>query len=207
MYAFFLALSLNIDSLSIGVNYGLRKIKISIPAVLTIIMISLGALTLSYLAGYVVFSFISIFASKIISSFLLMALGFFLFVQTIINIRYPIESEAFIIKKIRIKPLHLIVNIVREPSAADMDHSEVIDMKEAAYIGAALSIDALTVGLSLAAYQINLLGFLLLSAVINSSFLIAGELAGRLAGRFISENKLKLAASLTIILLGLTKLA
>jgi putative Mn2+ efflux pump MntP len=29
MYAFLLALSLNIDSLSIGVNYGLRKIKIS----------------------------------------------------------------------------------------------------------------------------------------------------------------------------------
>lgn len=74
MYAFLLALSLNIDSLSIGVNYGLRKIKISIPAIITIVLISIIALTLSYSAGHVVFSFISIFASRMISSFLLILL-------------------------------------------------------------------------------------------------------------------------------------
>lgn len=96
---------------------------------------------------------------------------------------------------------------MREPSTADIDHSGIIDIREAVYIGSALSIDALTVGLSLAAYQINLIWFLLLTAVINSLFLISGELIGKFVGRFISENKLKLAASITIILLGITKLA
>lgn len=207
MYAFLLALSLNIDSLSIGVNYGLRKIKISILAIITIVFISIAALTLSYSAGHVIFSFISIFASRMISSFLLILLGFVLFIQAMINIRYPVESEAFIIKKIRIKPLNIIINIVREPSTADIDHSGVIDIREAVYIGSALSIDALTVGLSLAAYQINLIWFLLLAAAINSLLLISGELIGKFVGRFISENKLKLAASITIILLGIMKLA
>lgn len=207
MYAFLLALSLNIDSLSIGVNYGLRKIKVSVPAILTIVLISLGALTLSYFAGYVLFSFISIFVSKIICSTLLILLGLFLFTQTIFNIYFPVEREELPIKKIKIKSLNLIINIAREPSVADMDHSEVIDMKEAVYIGAALSLDALTVGLALAAYQIPLTWFLLISAAINSTFLLVGQQVGRFAGRFISENKLKLVASVTIILLGLTKLA
>lgn len=207
MYAFLLALSLNIDSLSIGVNYGLRKIRVSIPAILTIVLISLGALTLSYFAGYVLFSFVSIFVSKIICSTLLILLGLFLFTQTIFNIYYPTEREELPIKKIKIKSLNLIINIAREPSAADTDHSEIIDMKEAVYIGAALSLDALTVGLALAAYQIPLPWFLLISAAINSTFLLVGQQAGRFAGKFISENKLKLVASVTIILLGLTKLA
>jgi putative sporulation protein YtaF len=207
MYAFLLALSLNIDSLSIGVNYGLRKIKISIPAIITIVFISIMALTLSYSVGHVIFSFISIFASRMISSLLLISLGFVLFIQAMVNIHYPVESEAFIIKKIRIKPLNIIVNIVREPSTADIDRSGVIDLREAVYIGLALSIDAFTVGLSLAAYQINLLWFLLLTAAINSLFLISGELIGKFVGKFISESKLKLAASITIILLGITKLA
>jgi Predicted membrane protein len=207
MYAFLLALSLNIDSLSIGVNYGLRKIKISIPAIAAIVLISIMTLTVSYSAGHFIFAFISIFASRMISSILLMLLGIVLFIQAMINIRYPVESEAFLIKKIRIKPLNIIVNIVREPSSADIDHSGTIDLREAIYIGSALSIDALTVGISLAAYHINLILFLLLTAAINSLFLVSGELIGKFVGRFISENKLKLAASITIILLGLTKLA
>ncbi|MBR0599617.1 manganese efflux pump [Sinanaerobacter chloroacetimidivorans] len=207
MYAFLLALSLNIDSLSIGVNYGLRKIKISFPALITIVMMSLGALTLSFSIGHIIFSFVSIFVSKMISSFLLISLGCVLFAQTLMNIHYPAASEAFIIKKIKIKPLNIIVNIVREPENADIDHSGVIDFKEAIYIGSALSIDALTIGLSLAAYQIHLPGFLILTAVTNFSFLVCGELIGKFVGKFISENKLKMAASITLILLGLTKLA
>ena len=206
MYAFLLALSLNIDSLSIGVNYGLRKIKISIPAILTIVFISIMTLTLSYSAGHVIFSFLSVFASRLISSVLLISLGFVLFIQAMINICYPVESEAFIIKKIQIKPLNIIVNIVREPATADIDHSGRIDIKEAVYIGLALSIDALTVGLTLAAYRIDLIWFLILTASINSLLLLSGELIGKFLGKFISENKLKLAASITIIVLGLTKL-
>jgi len=69
----------------------------------------------------------------------------------------------------------------------------------------ALSIDALTVGLTLAAYRIDLIWFLILTASINSLLLLSGELIGKFLGKFISENKLKLTASITIIVLGLTK--
>ncbi|MHC1722230.1 MAG: manganese efflux pump [Aminipila sp.] len=206
MYVFLLALSLNIDSFCIGINYGLRKIKISFLAIITIIFMTLGVLTLSYLIGYVLFSFISIFASKMISSCLLISLGCILFIQTLINIYYPAESEAFIIKRIKIQPFNIIVNIVRQPSNGDIDHSGVIDFKEAIYISLALSMDALTVGLSLAAFQINLLWFLILTAIINFILLTSGELIGKLVGNFTSENKLKLIASVTIIVLGVTKL-
>ncbi|QHI73522.1 manganese efflux pump [Aminipila terrae] len=206
MYAFLLVLSLNIDSFSIGLNYGLRKIKISFLALITIVAMSLGILSISYSIGYIIFSFISIFVSKMISSLLLISLGCVLLIQTLINIHYPVENEALTIKKIKIKPLNIIVNIVREPSNGDMDHSGTINMKEAVYIGFALSMDSFAVGLSLAAFQINLTWFLLLTAIVNIILLMSGELIGKLVGSIVSGDKLKLVASIIIIFLGFTKL-
>jgi putative Mn2+ efflux pump MntP len=62
------------------------------------------------------------------------------------------------------------------------------------------------VGLSLAAYKIDLLWFLAVAAVMNIIFLITGQKIGTLAGEIVSENRLKLIASVMIILLGMSKL-
>lgn len=205
MYDLLLALSLNIDSFSIGVNYGVKKIKIPVFSLLTIVSMSIGALLISYLIGHFIFSLIPVFFAKTISSILLILWGFFLFSQTLININYPPKKEEVTIKKIKIKSFNIVINIVRESERGDLDNSGVIDFREALYIGIALAIDALTVGFSLAAHQIDLLWFLSIAAAFNFTFLIFGQLIGKFVGTFVSENKLKLIACVMIILLGLSK--
>lgn len=166
---------------------------------------SLCALFISNLVGHFIFSFVPLIAAKIISSLLLIIWGVYLFSQTLININYPQNKEDVTIKKIKIKSLNIVINIVKESSCGDLDNSGVIDFKEALYIGTALAIDALTVGFSLAAYQIDLLLFISIAAALNLVFLILGQIIGKYAGKFISENTLKLVASVMIIILGLSK--
>ncbi len=88
MYLFLLALSLNLDSLSIGVSYGLKKIEIPFPSLFIIVLMSISTIGLSWYLGSVIFSFISLYLAKIICSVLLIALGVALFIQAKANIYY-----------------------------------------------------------------------------------------------------------------------
>ena len=206
MYLFLLALSLNLDSLSIGVSYGLKKIEIPFPALFIIVLMSISSIGLSWYLGSIIFSFISIYFAKIICSVLLITLGVTLFIQAKANIYYQDNKEEVTIKRLKIKSLNIIIDIIREPLYGDIDNSGKIDIKEAVYIGATLSLDALTIGLSLAAYEINIFSFIITSGILNITFIVIGQLIGRYLGKLASENKLKLMSSAIIIILGLTKL-
>jgi len=49
-----------------------------------------------------------------------------------------------------IKPLKLTVQVIKGPTAFDMDNSKHIDIFESVYLGVSLSIDSLVVGISYA---------------------------------------------------------
>lgn len=206
MYLFLLALSLNLDSLSIGVSYGLKKIKMPFPALFTIVFMSISSIGLSWYLGSIIFLYISSYFAKFISSILLITLGVTLFIQAKANIHYQDFKEEVTIKRLKIKSLNIIIDIIREPSSGDIDNSGQIDIKEAIYIGLALSLDALTIGLSLAAYPINIVSFMIISGTLNLAFIVIGQLIGKYLGKLTSENNLKLASGFIIIILGLTKL-
>lgn len=206
MYLFLLALSLNLDSLSIGVSYGLKKIKIPFPALFIIIFMSVSSIGLSWYLGSIIFLYISSYFAKFISSILLITFGITLFIQAKTNIHYQDFKEEVTIKRLKIKSLNIIIDIIREPESGDIDNSGQIDIKEAIYIGIALSLDALTIGLSIAAYTINIFSFMIISGTLNLAFIVIGQLIGKYLGKISSENNLKLASGFIIIILGLTKL-
>lgn len=134
MYLFLLALSLNLDSLSIGVSYGLKKIKMSFPALFTIVFMSISSIGLSWYLGSIIFLYISSYFAKFISSILLITFGVTLFIQAKANIHYQDFKEEVTIKRLKIKSLNIIIDIIREPSSGDIDNSGQIDIKEAIYI-------------------------------------------------------------------------
>lgn len=197
---------MNLDSFCIGLNYGLRRIKVPVYALSIIVAMTAGTVSVSWLAGHLIFSFFSVFTSKIISSGLLILLGCLLFLEAIINLYFPARREVYEIKKIKIKPLKIIIEIARELSSGDMDQSGTIDYKEAVYIGFALSIDGLTIGLSLSALGFRLVNFVVLSAALNYILLFTGQIAGKFAGVMIPVKKLKVATRLIIVLLGVSRL-
>ncbi|WHH57708.1 sporulation membrane protein YtaF [Petroclostridium sp. X23] len=206
MTALLLALSLSLDSFGIGISYGIKKIKVAKTALLIITMMSLGALSCSWLLGQAILSIVSIHTTKILSALLLMSLGIFVFIQAFFDALFPASEEEKLIKKIKIKPLSIVVNIIREPSSSDIDHSGVIDIREAVYIGAALSIDSISVGIAAAAFQINLASIVIFTAVLNIILLKIGELIGKKFGNLVSQDKLKFASGTIIFILGILKL-
>lgn len=206
MYLFLLALSLNLDSLSIGVSYGLKKIKMPFLALFIIVFMSISSIGLSWYLGSIIFLYISSYFAKFISSILLITFGVTLFIQAKTNIHYQNFKEEVTIKRLKIKSLNIIIDIIREPLSGDIDNSGQIDIKEAIYIGLALSLDALTIGLSLAAYRINIFSFMIISGALNLAFITIGQLIGQYLGKMTSENNLKLVSGFIIIVLGLTKL-
>ncbi len=206
MEALLLALSISLDSFGIGISYGIKKIKLTKISLLIIILMSLVSLVMTWLIGQFIISIISIYAAKIVSSLLLVILGVFIFTHALFDHFYPMQKEARLIKNLRIKSLQIVVNIIREPSTSDMDHSGFIDVREALYIGTALSIDTLSVGLAAVIYGLNFIPFALYAAIMNIAFLKSGEFIGKRTAKQICRDKLKYISGIIIIAMGIIKL-
>ncbi|TCT16262.1 putative sporulation protein YtaF [Natranaerovirga pectinivora] len=200
------ALSVSLDSLAVGISYGIKKIKISLYSLIVILLLSSLSLSLSWFVGGVILSVISINTVKIFSSLLLIVLGLIYLIQAIVDLNFPSNQERVPIKQFRIKFLNLVIDVIRESAASDIDNSGTIEIKEAFYIGTALAIDSLAIGFALATVEVNFLIFLLFANIINFSLLKIGQWFGKVTSFFISEEKLKIVSSSIIILLGIIRL-
>lgn len=206
MTSILLALAISIDSLGIGIAYGMQRIKVSIGALLVVVLITLTVLTATWFMGGILLTFLPVWSAKLLSSSLLIALGVIVLFQALLDYFYSCNYEELLIKKIRLKHLRLVINIIREPAVSDFDHSGVIEIKEAFYIGTALAIDAVAIGLIAAAYEVNLPIFLSGSAFLNFCLLKGGEFIGRRFHRLVYKEKLKILSGTIIIFMGIIKL-
>ncbi|MDP4132837.1 MAG: hypothetical protein Q8882_02355 [Bacillota bacterium] len=103
-------------------------------------------------------------------------------------------------KSIRVRPLKLVITIMREPAKGDIDSSHIIDSFEALYIGTALSIDSAAAG---AAAFASGSGAILLApfvAFFNTLFIIAGILLG--SRITISSKRFSLLPGILLIAVG-----
>jgi putative sporulation protein YtaF len=186
-----LAISISLDSLGIGVGYGLKKVRISFTSLGLIVAMTLGVLTLTYAAGNLLSSAITPDASRFLGASLMILLGLYFLIRA-----YP-ESQT---------PVCNFIGILRKPDSGDIDNSGNIDGKEALFVGAALAADAAAIGFASAAYAMNFPLFLIITAVINFSMLRLGEIIGRKTGRLIPEKHLKSLSGLLVLCLGIARL-
>lgn len=140
-----LSVSLSMDSLGIGISYGIRKIRIpwsakliicAISMIITAIAVTLGTLILVVIPGKV---------AEIIGILMLAFLGLFIILSAVLPKR---EKKSKSVRSIVLKPLGITVKIIRNPVSCDFDKSKHIDILEAVYLGIALSIDSFAAGVS-----------------------------------------------------------
>lgn len=146
-----LAISLSIDSLGIGLTYGLKNTKISTPAKIILFFISLIITTISINIGNALNNVLPESASKLFSVLLLMGIGIYIIHQAI-NKKEKVEINKKQGKKIYsffIKSLGITVKIIKNPIFSDLDGSKIIDAKEAMFLGIATSIDSLCSGIGI----------------------------------------------------------
>ena len=180
------AVALSLDGFGVGVAYGMRRIKIPILSLVVVSITSATVIGISMVAGHLLSQFISVALAQKVGAIILVLLGVWILIQTWLypphgdteddeksnnEGRVKIQEEQ--VMKITIKPLGLVIQILRQPAKADFDRSGTISSKEALFLGIALAMDALGAGFgaAMAGYKplltpvvVGLVKFFLLSS-------------------------------------------
>ncbi len=152
------ALAVSSDGIFAGMAYGLKKIKVPLLSLLVIALASALAVSFSMLCGRGLATiFPPDFAGRL-GAVMLMLIGVYFLLSAC---RDRIESMDEIgeepLFSLNIKPLGIIVNILKEPARADFDLSGEISTREAFFLGLALAMDALGAGIGVALAGFNIL--------------------------------------------------
>lgn len=173
-----LALSSSIDSLGIGITYGIKNTKITLLSQIILFIISIFVTTISITLGSILKSFLSDNFSKIIGSGILICLGIIIIFQT------KEKSGSF-----------------------DFNQSNIIDPSEAIALGVALSLDSLCIGIGGSIFGLEISVFPILVAVLQILFLNLGNFSGRKLIKImnIPHSFWSILSGTFLILIGIVK--
>lgn len=207
-----LATSVSIDSLGIGITYGLRNTKITKIANTILFILSILITSLSVFVGDTLVQIFPEFIATFLGSFFLMLMGIWVIYQAI-KIK---DSKKELVLELDTSPkihqffidfLGITIQIIRDPISSDLDASQKIDWKEALYLGIALSIDSFGVGIcgSIIGYRSFL--FPILVACFQLFFLTMGRFFGKKISSisFIPENIWSVLSGTLLICIGISR--
>ena len=218
LHALILTISSSIDSLGIGITYGIRNTTISFIARIILFAIAFIVSIISILLGC---TFKGIFSPNIIEyigSFILILMGIFIFMQSvnkknisdkrINNLIDKKLNEQQKIYSFFIKCLGITVQILKNPTSSDFDKSNTIDAKEAVFLGLALSLDSFGVGMSFGMIENFTFYFPLFISLFQLFFLNFGNFLGKKLCNFskIPDNFWSVLSGILLIIIGLFKI-
>ncbi len=193
------ALAVSSDGFVVGLAYGIRKIKIPLLSLLVICVASAGSVTLAMLLGRGLSTLLQPEMASRVGALTIIAIGLFFLMQLVRDRIGAIEENGdYPLLSFKIKPLGVIIQILKEPSTADFDRSGEIGIREAFFLGLALAMDAFGagIGISLAGYNIL---FTALSVGVLKFLLVSG---GLILGRKVTSDCWeKMSSGLTVLIL------
>ena len=152
------ALAVSADGFAVGMAYGIGKIRIPFFSLLVISLASALAVSLSMLCGKGLAELLSPQMSSYMGAIIILGLGvYFLLTAGKDKINSLENSQEEPLLAFSIKPLGIIVQILKQPSRADFDCSGEISTSEAFFLGLALAMDALGAGIGIAMTGSNIL--------------------------------------------------
>ena len=152
---FILAISSSIDSLGIGVTYGIKDKKISFSSTIILFIISLLVSFISVFLGKILLDFLPEFITELIGCFILFIIGFFVIVKSFFEKKSGNQNDF------------------------DFNNSNLIDPKESVFLGFALSLDNFCIGISSSLIGSSYILFPILISVFQFMFLRVGILIGK----------------------------
>ncbi|WP_080844470.1 sporulation membrane protein YtaF [Cytobacillus gottheilii] len=204
-----LAFAVSLDSFSVGLTYGLRKMKIPIKSILIIACCSAVTLFVAMGIGHIIVEFLSPHAAEQIGGIILIALGCWVLYQFF---RPEKEKDKDLlphektIVNFEIKSLGLVIHILKKPMSADFDKSGTIVGIEAILLGLALSLDAFGAGIgaALLGYSPYLLACAV--AVMSSLFVLLGLKIGAVFSNSLFIQRFSFLPGLLLIIIGVWKI-
>jgi len=207
------ALALNMDSFAAGVAYGVRNIKLPISSLAIISLMSTAAITLSMLSGHALAGYFSPTFAHRSGGVILMLIGLWVLIQSYPEIRQekrgitPREvNEPSTVFQVHIPSLGLVIQILREPSRADLDRSGTISAREAVLLGMALALDAFVAGFAASMMGFEILPTALMVGIGHFVLTYLGLQAGMGAVSSGLSQKISILPGFILIALGLMKI-
>jgi putative sporulation protein YtaF len=198
-----LAAAISIDGFAVGIAYGLREIRMGFFSLLIISSISTLAIYLTGGIGVWIAGLLQQGYAELIGSIILFVIGGWLIYSAYINLKDFSSTELLF--SLKIKPLGIIINVLKEPVRADLDNSGTINYSEAVVLGLALALDAMGAGLG-----VGLSGFAgiyvpLFIGVFSFLFLCTGYIIGHRVGDILPDH-FGVLPGFIIIILGIIQL-
>ncbi len=203
-----LALSVSIDSLGIGITYGLKNTTITNISKIILFVMSILITTFSIYFGKFLNSILPTYFTNYIGSFLLIFMGLWVVYQALNKDKKPTKNKNLVHHyEFIIKSLGITIQILRNPIYSDLDNSKKIDTKEALYLGTALSIDSICVGICSSAIGFSSIIFPFLVAIFQLVFLSIGSFLGKKITNIssIPDNIWNVLSGILLICIGISK--
>ena len=203
-----LGIVVSIDGLAAALAYGARRIRLTPLAACLVSLSSAVLLWLAMQVGQFISSFLPPMATQYLGALLLLTLGCYLLYQngkSTKDKRPALAGEAKVdqpLAQVNLRAFGLVVQILRDPTAADLDQSGTITWQESWLLGLALSLDSFGVGIGAAMTGLapNLTALIAGLATLLS-LLLGWELGYRLQHR--AGNKLVHLPGIILICLGI----
>jgi putative sporulation protein YtaF len=203
-----LAFAVSLDSFSVGLTYGLRKMHIPFKSISIIACCSAVSLLLAMFVGTILTTFLSPVYAESIGGAILILLGIWVLYQFFKS--NASEDPTLIGEKIlfnlEIKSLGVVINILRKPTEADFDKSGSITGLEAFFLGIALSLDAFGAGIGAALLGYSPWMMAVSVAMMSSLFVITGIKLGRIFSGVSWMNKFSFLPGVLLIIIGIIKI-
>lgn len=177
-----LAAALSLDSLSVGLLYGARRIRLPATATLIVAGASGLLLTLSMLGGSLVANLLPPHLAGEVGGLLLVGVGLWI-AWGALHPKEPVEASEAVLEpivrvwRLRLGSAQIVIEILREPGRADLDRSGTISLWEAGLLGIALALDSVAAGLGAGLAGANW-ALPLLAFALSWLFLTAGGWVG-----------------------------
>jgi len=206
-----IALAVSFDGLGVGASYGARGLEIP-PSSLACISALTGVLmAVSMGAGGYLAGFVPPEAARFFGGVIIVALGAWQCWQGYLEVlerklRTADGAADYKLAAFRVKPLGIVVQILKEPLAADRDASGSIDSAESVFLGVALGLDAFAAG-----FGASLGGFswaiVPLVAIACPALILLGCRIGRSSAKFPSFRWSYALPGALLVIIGLLKAA
>lgn len=209
---FLLAMALSIDSLTVGLTYGLRKVKIPFLSLLILFFCAFCVLYTSIFLGQGLTHVLSEQIASFIGGLLLVLLGAWMLFQKGKEISQGkdevkrIRNKSTPVLQIEIRSLGLMIQILKTPTLADFDGSGRITGLEAFMLGLALSIDSFGAGIGMGVLGFNPVMLSALVAFMSVAFLYVGVDVGRRFSKVNWLTHISAFSGLILIIMGFLRM-
>lgn len=173
-----LVLSLCVDALVASFAYGTNKIKIPVVSSIVLTSISTLFLMISISLGSLIHGLISETLAQTICFITLFLLGFLRIFEGLLKNYLNKKSLCPHNIEVTLFNFKLVLNVYADVTLADLDHSKVLSIKEALYLGIALSLDSLIVGFGAALAPISFVEVTFFSIIFNLLAIAIGSFIG-----------------------------